>query len=383
MKIVIAPDSFKGSNPSLTVAEKIGEGVLRVFPEAEISYIPIGDGGEGTVDAVVHEMNGSMRTVSVTGPLGETVEASYGLAENVAIIEMAAASGLPLVPEEKKNPLLTTTYGTGELIRDAVSQGCRKILIGIGGSATNDGGVGMAQALGVSFRDGSGNEIGYGGGSLKSIETIDLSQRLPELDQVEIEIMCDVSNPLCGESGASAVYGPQKGASPEMVKQLDQNLKHLAALVENHTGRDKSETPGSGAAGGLGFGLMVFAGGTLRSGIEAVLDAIDFDTHVQNADLVITGEGKMDGQSIFGKAPVGVAKVAKRFNVPVLAMVGDIGDGITAVYDNGIDSVMSNVNRAMPLKEAMSQSRELMIDASERAMRMIRIGMRMGSMGSR
>ncbi|MCF7945181.1 MAG: glycerate kinase [Spirochaetia bacterium] len=359
------------------MAEKIGEGVLRVFPEAEISYIPIGDGGEGTVDAVVHEMNGSMRTVSVTGPLGEPVEASYGLAENVAIIEMAAASGLPLVPDEKKNPLLTTTYGTGELIRDAVSQGCRKILIGIGGSATNDGGVGMAQALGVSFRDSSGNEIGYGGGSLKSIETIDMSQRLPELDQVEIEIMCDVSNPLCGDSGASAVYGPQKGASSEMVKQLDQNLKHLAALVENHNGQDKSETPGSGAAGGLGFGLMVFAGGTLRSGIEAVLDAIDFNSHVRNADLVITGEGKMDGQSIFGKAPVGVAKFAKRFNVPVLAMVGDIGDGISAVYDNGIDSVMSNVNRAMPLKEAMSQSRELMVDAAERAMRMIRMGMRM------
>jgi len=377
MRVVIAPDSFKGSNPSLKVAEKIGEGVLRVFPDAEIKHVPIGDGGEGTVDAVVHEVNGTMRTVEVTGPLGERVKASYGLSETVAVIEMASASGLPLVPGEKKNPLKTTTFGTGELIRDAVEQGCRKILIGIGGSATNDGGVGMAQALGISFTDAEGNEVGFGGGELSRIASIDDSGRLPGLDAVEIEIMCDVSNPLCGDSGASAIYGPQKGATPEMVKTLDDNLRHLSDVVKEKTGSDSSEVPGSGAAGGLGFGLMVFAGGTLRSGIEAVLDAIDFAGQVKDADLVITGEGKMDGQSVFGKAPVGVAKVAKQFDIPVLAIVGDIGDGIEAVYDNGIDSVMSNVNRAMPLKEAMENSRELLTDAAERAMRMIRMGISM------
>jgi len=377
MRVVIAPDSFKGSNPSLKVAEKIGEGVLRVFPDADITHVPIGDGGEGTVDAVVHEMNGKMRTVEVTGPLGERVQASYGLSETVAIIEMASASGLPLVPDDNKNPLKTTTFGTGELIKDAAAQGCRKILIGIGGSATNDGGVGMAQALGVSFADAAGKEVGFGGGELNRIASIDDSGRLPDLENVEIEIMCDVSNPLCGDSGASAIYGPQKGATRQMVKTLDANLRHLSDVVKEKTGNDYSEVPGSGAAGGLGFGLMVFAGGTLRSGIEAVLDAIDFAGQVKNADLVITGEGKMDGQSVYGKAPVGVAKVAKQFDIPVLAIVGDIGDGIEAVYDKGIDSVMSNVNRAMPLKEAMENSRELLTDAAERAMRMIRMGISM------
>ncbi len=375
MNIVIASDSFKGSNSSQRVGEHIALGIRKVFSDADITIIPIGDGGEGTVDAVISQMEGTMRTFRVTGPLGEPVDASYGIAGEIAVIEMASASGLPLVPGDKKDPLKATTYGTGELIKDALNQGCRKILVAIGGSATNDGGVGMAQALGYSFKDKNQQEVSFGGGSLDQIASIDPSNAVPELAEAEIEIMCDVSNPLCGPQGASAVYGPQKGATPEMITILDDNLNHLAKVVQNHMGTDFSTIPGSGAAGGLGFGLMAFANGTIRSGIEAVLEAIDFTNRIAKADLVITGEGKMDGQSVFGKAPVGVAKAAKQHGIPVLAMVGDIGKGIEAVYDHGIDSVMSNVNRAMPLDIAMAESADLLVDAAERAMRMIAIGM--------
>ncbi len=375
MNICIASDSYKGSNPSHRVGEQIAKGILKVFADAKIEIIPIGDGGEGTVDAVIHQMKGSMREVTVTGPLGEPVTASYGIAEHIAVIEMASASGLPLVPENKKNPMTATTYGTGELIKDALEQGCTKILVAIGGSATNDGGVGMAQALGYSFKDKDGREIGYGGGCLDQLDSIDASNAYSGLEGADIEIMCDVSNPLCGPSGASAIYGPQKGATPEMVEVLDKNLAHLAKITKKQLGIDHAETPGSGAAGGLGFGLISFANGRIRSGIEAVLEAIDFSERIKDADLVITGEGKMDGQSIYGKAPVGVAKAAKKWNIPVLAMVGDIGKGIEAVYDHGIDSVMSNVNRAMPLDIAIAESSDLLVDAAERAMRMIRIGM--------
>ncbi len=374
MKICIASDSFKGSSTSQQAGEQMARGIRRVFPDASIKIIPIGDGGEGTVEAVIMQMGGSMREITAAGPLGEPVKASYGIAGSTAVIEMAAASGLTLVPEEKRNPLITTTYGTGEMILDAVRQGCTRILVAIGGSATNDGGVGMAQALGYSFTDSKGNEIGYGGGSLDQIESIDASIAA-DLSGVEIEIMCDVSNPLCGPKGASAVYGPQKGATEEMARQLDANLNHLARKTEEFLGIDCAEIPGSGAAGGLGFGLTAFAGGTLRSGIEAVLEAISFSGEIKDMDLLITGEGKMDGQSIFGKAPVGAAQAAKRLHIPVIAIAGSIGEGIEAVYDHGIDSVMSIVNRPMSLTEAFAESSELLADAAERAMRMIRIGM--------
>ena len=379
MNIVIASDSFKGSNSSQRVGEHIAMGIHKVFTDADITIIPIGDGGEGTVDAVISQMKGTMRTCRVTGPLGEPVDASYGIAQKIAVIEMASASGLPLVPEDKKNPLKSTTYGTGELIKDALEQGCREILVAIGGSATNDGGVGMAQALGYSFKDKDGKEVGFGGGELNRIASIDSSRAVKELSESDIRIMCDVSNPLCGPKGASAIYGPQKGATPEMIEELDGNLAHLAQVTASELGKEYAEIPGSGAAGGLGFGLLAFAGGTIQSGIEAVLEAIDFTNRIAGADLVITGEGKMDGQSVYGKAPVGVAKAAKSHNIPVLAMVGDIGKGIEAVYDHGIDSVMSNVNRAMPLKIAMEESAELLVDAAERAMRMIAIGMKLSS----
>ena len=374
MKICIASDSFKGSSTSQQAGEQMARGIRRVFPDASIKIIPIGDGGEGTVEAVIMQMGGSMREITAAGPLGEPVKASYGIAGSTAVIEMAAASGLTLVPEEKRNPLITTTYGTGEMILDAVRQGCTRILVAIGGSATNDGGVGMAQALGYSFTGSKGNEIGYGGGSLDQIESIDASIAA-DLSGVEIEIMCDVSNPLCGPKGASAVYGPQKGATEEMARQLDANLNHLARKTEEFLGIDCAEIPGSGAAGGLGFGLTAFAGGTLRSGIEAVLEAISFSGEIKDMDLLITGEGKMDGQSIFGKAPVGAAQAAKRLHIPVIAIAGSIGEGIEAVYDHGIDSVMSIVNRPMSLTEAFAESSELLADAAERAMRMIRIGM--------
>ena len=376
MRIVIATDSFKGSNSSLAAGNCMARGAAKVFPDADITVIPIGDGGEGTVDAVIQQLGGTMKHLTVTGPLGDQVEASYGTADATAVIEMASASGLTLVPEDRRNPLATTTYGTGELIADAIAHGCIRILVAIGGSATNDGGAGMAQALGWSFRDAEDKEIGFGGRALGGVRTIDASRVNPRLSSVSLEILSDVTNPLCGPNGASRVYGPQKGADDRMVELLDEHLFHLDYLVKEQLGLDLSGVPGSGAAGGLGFGLMAFAGGTLVPGIEAVLDVIGFSEQVKGADLVITGEGKMDGQSVQGKAPIGVAKAAKQFGIPVLAVVGDIGKDIQAVYDHGIDSVMSIVNRPMPLSTAMAESGDLLTDAVERALRMVRMGMR-------
>ncbi|MDK2799261.1 MAG: glycerate 2-kinase [Clostridiales bacterium] len=376
MKIIIAPDSFKGSNTTIAVANTIEKGIRKVFPDAEIIKVPIADGGEGTVDALVLGAGGEFKEKTVTGPLGEKLTAKYGVLKNgVAVIEMAAASGLPLVPEDKKNPLVTTTYGTGELIKAALDDGCKQIVIGIGGSATNDGGMGMAQALGVSFKDKDGNELGSGGGELDKLATIDISGLDPRIKDTEIIVACDVSNPLCGERGASAIYGPQKGATPEMIKQLDANLRHFAGIIKEQLGQDIIDVPGSGAAGGLGAGLIVFCGAQLKSGIETVLDVVNVDKDLPTTDLVITGEGKIDGQSVYGKVPVGVGQRAKKYNKPVLAIVGDIGDGASAVYDHGVDGIMSTVNKAMPLSEAMQRSTELLEDAAERVMRIIKIGM--------
>ena len=387
MKIVISPDSFKGSNSSIKVATLIEQGVRRVHPEAEIVKIPIADGGEGTVEAAVLGGNGQYRELEVTGPLGERLTARYGLLpgqtrgaglHKSAVIEMAAASGLPLVPEDKRNPLVTTTYGTGELIRAALDEGCREFLIGIGGSATNDAGVGMAQALGWSFKDKDGKELAYGGGELANIAVIDQSNVDSRLKESKINVACDVTNPLFGKTGAAHVYGPQKGATPEIVEELDQNLRYFARIVESQLGKDISQEPGSGAAGGLGAGLMIFCGAELKSGIDAMLDIVRFEDHLESTDLVITGEGAIDGQTTYGKVPVGIAKRTQAYKVPVLAIVGDIGAGAEAVYDHGIYGIMSTVNRAMPLKEAMAQSASLIEDAAERVMRIIRIGQTLG-----
>jgi glycerate kinase len=376
MKVIIAPDSFKGSNTTIAVANTIEKGIRKVFPDVEVVKIPIADGGEGTVDALVLGAGGKFMELEVVGPLGESLVAKYGILDNgTAVIEMAAASGLPLVPDDKKDPLITTTYGTGQLIKAALDEGCKNIVIGIGGSATNDGGVGMAQALGVSFKDANGNELSYGGGALDKLATIDISNMDPRIKDTEIVVACDVSNPLCGERGASAIYGPQKGATPELVKILDANLGHYANIIKEQLGKDIIDVPGTGAAGGLGAGLIVFCDAQLKSGIETVLDVVDIDQHLPTTDFVITGEGKIDAQSVYGKVPVGVGQRVKKYNLPVLAIVGDIGDGASAVYDYGVDGIMSTVNKAMPLSEAMGRSSELLEDAAERVMRIIKIGM--------
>ncbi len=378
MKIVIAPDSFKESQTSVEAAAAIKTGILKIFPEAEIDTLPVADGGEGTVESLVEGMNGQSIKKTVTGPLGEKVEAEYGiLPGKVGVIEMASASGLGLVPPGKRNPLVTTTYGTGELILDAVRKGCRKIIIGIGGSATNDGGTGMARALGYRFIDAGGSEIPEGGGGLSLLDRIETSEVLEEISGINFLVACDVKNPLFGPEGASRVYGPQKGASAEEVALLDKNLEHLSSIVKKDLEGDIAETPGAGAAGGLGFGLMAFCGAELKSGIEIILDLVDFDTYLDDTDLVVTGEGKIDGQSIYGKVPVGIARRAGKYGIPVLALVGGMGDDVDIVYNYGIDAVMGSVNNAMPLSEAMERSHELLIDAASRAMRMIRIGMKM------
>lgn len=376
MKILIAPDSFKGSNSSLKVAEAIEEGVYRVFPEALVEKVPIGDGGEGTVDALVEANEGEIVSLQVEGPLGHPVDSFYGIVdEGTAVIEMAAASGLDLLPVDQRDVLRASTYGTGQLIMHALEQGAEEIILAIGGSATNDGGTGMAAALGFRFLDAQGEELSPGGAALQNLASIDDSRVDPRVRKARFRVACDVNNPLLGERGASAVYGPQKGAGPQDVQTLDAALKQLAKIVELQFGQKVDESPGAGAAGGLGYGLLVFCDASLEKGIDIVLDAVDFNERLENKDMVITGEGKIDGQTAYGKVPIGIAYRAKQKGVPVLVIAGDIGDGIEAVYDKGIDAVMSTVNRAMSLEEAMGNGRALLIDGAERAMRMIRLGM--------
>lgn len=378
MKIVIASDSYKGSNTSLKVASLIQEGASRVFPEAEFIRIPIADGGEGTVEALVSGLGGEIITVSADDPLGRPVDAFYGIIDGKVVCEMAAASGLPLLKSEEKNPRLASTFGTGEVLLAAMESGYRDITIGIGGSATNDGGAGMAQALGYRLMDASGKELPRGGAALADIASVDATGASTLLKDTTIHVACDVDNPLLGEHGASAIYGPQKGADPEMVKELDSALACFADVIEVWKGRKMREIPGTGAAGGLGFGLTAFCDAIIKSGIDTILDLTGFNEKIAGADLVITGEGKIDGQSIRGKVPVGVAARARPAGLPVLAIVGDIGKGASAVYEYGIDSIMSTVDKAMPLEEAIARSQECLVDAAERACRMIRIGMKIG-----
>lgn len=376
MNIIIAPDSFKGSLSTTQVADHIKAGVLRVFPTARIQILPMADGGEGTVEAMVTSLSGHYEAVTVTGPMGTPVEARFGILEDgKAVLEMAAASGLPLVPADQKDICKATTYGTGELLKKAMDLGCKKIYIGIGGSATNDGGIGMAQALGAHFLDEKGQEVGFGGGALSDIRSINLSGMDSRLKETEITVMCDVDNPLCGPKGASAIYGPQKGATPELVALLDQGLAHLVEVMKEHGLPDLKDMPGSGAAGGLGMGLAAFTGATLRSGIEAVLDAANFTEKLSWAHLVITGEGRIDGQSIFGKVPTGISKYAVKYKVPVIAVVGCIGEGAKAVYEHGINTIESCVYAPSTLEEALAHAAENVENAAERVMRAVEIGM--------
>ena len=373
MKVVIAPDSYKGCLSALEVAKAMERGVLSVFPSAEVRKIPIADGGEGTVAALVTATNGQLRQTEVTDPLGNKIIAHWGVLGDgrTAVIEMAAASGLPLVPKEKRDPRVTTTYGTGELIKAALAEGLAKIIIGIGGSATNDGGTGMARALGVRFLDAAGQEVAAGGGSLAEICQIDATGLDPRLKNTEIVVACDVDNPLCGTRGASAVFGPQKGATPEMVQQLDAGLAKYASCARQATGRDVAEKAGAGAAGGLGAGLMFFTPAQLKPGVEIVLDAVGFSDIVRDADFVITGEGRTDFQTAFGKAPVGVAKVAKTHGVPVFCISGGLGEGADDVLAQGIDAVMSICDRPLSLEECMAAGAQLIEPAAARLCRIV------------
>lgn len=374
MKVVIAPDSYKGCLSALEVAKAMERGVLSVFPTAEVRKIPIADGGEGTVAALVTATDGQLRQAEVTDPLGNKISAHWGVLGDgrTAVIEMAAASGLPLVPKEKRDPRVTTTYGTGELIKAALAEGLAKIIIGIGGSATNDGGTGMARALGVRFLDAAGREVAAGGGSLAEICQIDTTGLDPRLKNTEIVVACDVDNPLCGTRGASAVFGPQKGATPEMVQQLDAGLAKFASCARQATGRDVAEKAGAGAAGGLGAGLMFFTPAQLKPGVEIVLDAVGFSDVVRDADFVITGEGRTDFQTAFGKAPVGVAKVAKAHGAPVFCISGGLGDGADDVLAQGIDAVMSICDRPLSLEECMAAGAQLIEPAAARLCRIVK-----------
>lgn len=376
MKIVVAPDSFKGSVSALEAANAVEQGLLRVFPDAVIEKIPMADGGEGTVQSLVDATGGHIRTEHVLSPLGENVEAKLGVLPDgkTAVIEMASASGLTLVPPDRRNPLITTTFGTGQLIHAALELGCRRLIIGIGGSATNDGGAGMAEALGVRFLKGNDTTIEWGGGGLAELASIDIKALHPAILDTETIVACDVNNPLIGPEGASHVYGPQKGATPEMVKTLDTNLAHYDAILMQTLGKSFNNIPGAGAAGGLGAGLMAFLNAELKLGIDIMIDAVNLREQMKDADLVITGEGQLDFQTAFGKTPVGVAKVAKTYNIPVIAIAGSIGEGAKNVYENGIDAILGIAQTPMSLEDAVSDAPHLIADTAEQAARLLSIG---------
>ena len=372
MKIVIAPQGFKGNLTALEVARAIEAGVKRIVPDALTILKPMADGGEGTVQALVDATGGEIITTEVTGPLGEPVNAHWGILNDrvTAVIEMAAASGLPLVPPEKRNPLTTTTYGTGELILAALAKGCRKLIIGIGGSATNDGGAGMAQALGARFLDAKGKELAPGGAALADLEHIDVTNLDPRLVGFEVTLACDVNNPLCGPRGASAIYGPQKGATPELVEQLDAALAHYADVVRKDLGADVRNVAGAGAAGGLGMGLMVFLKARLIPGIDVVIEATNLVADLTGADLVFTAEGRIDCQSAMGKVLTGVALKAKEFGSPVIALAGEVADDCRVVYEQGIDAVLSIAPGPISLDQSMAVADKLIADTAECAMRL-------------
>ncbi|WP_449576898.1 glycerate kinase [Lelliottia nimipressuralis] len=377
MKIVIAPDSYKESLSALEVATAIEQGFREIFPDAHYVKLPVADGGEGTVEAMVAATQGGIIKVRVTGPLGENAEGFYGLSgdEQSAFIEMAAASGLEMVAPSLRNPLKTTSWGTGELIRHALDAGVKHIIIGIGGSATNDGGAGMMQALGAKLLDAEDNPIGLGGGELEKLARIDISELDTRLANCRIEVACDVTNPLTGKEGASAVFGPQKGATPEMIARLDDSLAHYAKIISRDLDIDVLNLEGGGAAGGMGAALYAFCGAELRQGIEIVTDALHLDNHVADADLVITGEGRIDSQTIHGKVPVGVAKVAKRYNKPVIGIAGSLTADVGVVHEHGIDAVFSVIYTVCTLEEALKNAEENVRMAARNIAAVLKIGM--------
>ena len=376
MKIVIAPDSFKESLTALEVAEAIEAGLKKVLPDAEYVKVPMADGGEGTVQSLVDATEGRLISAEVRAPLGNKVRAEFGLSGDgrTAIIEMAAASGLHLVPPEARNPLRTTSYGTGELILAALAEGVEKIIVGIGGSATNDGGAGMLQALGALLLDAQHQPIGAGGGCLQDLAAIDLSGLDKRLAGVEIVVACDVDNPLCGEKGASAVFGPQKGATAEMVQALDSGLQHFAALAARDLGLDIQSPAGAGAAGGMGGGVLLLPDARLQAGVKIVMEAVGLAEKVQDADLVITGEGRMDAQSVHGKTPIGVAHTAKAFGKPVIAIVGCLREDYEVVYAQGIDAVFPIIRQLGSLEEILQHGRDNLVSAAQNVARIYQMG---------
>lgn len=373
--IVLAPDSFKESMSAKEACEAMERGIKKVNKDIRCIHVPMADGGEGTMQALVDATNGKVYSLKVVGPLGNMVEANYGILGDgeIGVLEMASASGIQLVPIEKRNPLITTTYGTGQLIKACLDHGVKKILIGIGGSSTNDGGAGAIQALGGKLLDVQGNELGFGGGELGKLARIDLKNFDMRLNDVIIEVACDVSNPLCGREGASSVFGPQKGATKEMIKILDDNLKHYSYIIKNQLGKDILNEPGGGAAGGLGAGLMAFLGGTLKKGIDLVIEYTSLDEKVKNADMVWTGEGSMDFQTQYGKTPLGVAQIAKKYKKPVIALVGKVGEGVDVLYEKGIDSIFGIVNGVTSIEEALEKGKENIERTSENIVRLMEV----------
>lgn len=377
-KVIIAIDSFKGSLNTFQAGNAIKEGILKVYKNAQIIISPIADGGEGTVDAIISATNGKKEETTVHNPLGELIRASYGIISETktAVIEMSAAAGITLIDENQKNPLNTTTYGVGELILDAISKGCRKFVIGIGGSATNDGGIGMLQALGFEFLDESGNQVEWGAKGLKNIVEIKTDNAAKELKDCSFFVACDVKNPLCGENGCSAVYGTQKGATEQMIKDMDLYLERYAVLTNKIIPMSDASIPGTGAAGGMGFALLSYLNATLVSGIELVMNETKLEEHIKDADVVVTGEGRLDGQSYMGKTPIGVAKLAKKYNKPVIAFSGCVTEDAVLCNDYGIDAFFPIVREPCTLQEAMNcdNAYKNLRNTAEQVFRLIKVG---------
>lgn len=380
MNFLFASDSFKGTLSSRRTAELLTQAAKEFFPDCTCTSIEVADGGEGTTDAVLAAVDGSRITLSVRGPMGDPVSTYYGKLDNHrAIMEMAAASGLPLVPENLRNLPQATTYGTGEMIRDALDKGFRDISIAIGGSATNDGGIGCMKALGVRFLDEQGQELSGCGADLIRISKIDVSGLDPRVKETKFTVMCDVTNPLCGKDGATYTFGKQKGGIPEILDELEAGMCNYRDILHHQFGIDMDQVPGAGAAGGLGAALMVFLHGQLKSGIETVLDLVDFDQKLEGVSLVVTGEGATDWQSVFGKVMQGVGVHCKKLGVPAVAIVGSMGKGAEDIFDYGIDSMITTVNGVMTLSEALERADELYLAAARRLFRMLRAGVKLGT----
>ena len=376
MKVLIAPQGFKGGVSALVAARAIERGVRAAAPEAETVLVPVADGGDGTLNALVDGSGGQLFRSTVAGPLGRPLQAAWGVMGDgqTAVVEMALASGLALLPPPLRNPRTTTTLGTGEIMREALDRGFTRIIVGLGGSATNDGGAGMASALGTRFLDAGGIPLPAGGAALARLARIDVSGLHPKLTEATVIGATDVTNPLCGPAGASAIYGPQKGASPEVVEELDSALENFARIVHRDLGQDVAERPGAGAAGGLGAGLMVFSGAELRPGIDMVCEVLGFDAQLEGADLVITGEGRADHSTIYNKAPVGVARRALALGVPTILLAGSLGTGFEELYQHGIAGIICIADRPMRFDQSLSRTEELLEGAAERAMRLMRTG---------